>query len=213
MATIGTDANGHRRILFVARDGARKTIRLGKTTRRQAEEFKVKVEQLIAASVVGHPPDEETSKWLAERDEVIHARLAAAAGLVKSRRDINLTLDQMLAEFLSALTIKSGTRTTYEQTRTSLTEYFGATMPLRDIGPLQAEKWCQFLAGKGLAGATSSKRVKTARQAFRRAVKWKLISENPFDDVKAGTQANRARMHFVTREVAQKVLDACPDAE
>src|SRR2546426_8832799 len=139
MATIGTDANGHRRILFVARDGSRRTVRLGKTTRRQAEAVKVKVEQLIAASVLGHPPDEETSKWLAERDDVIHARLAAV-GLVKSRRDINVSLDQMLVEFLAALTIKSGTRTTYEQTRASLIEYFGATMPLRDIGPLQAEK-------------------------------------------------------------------------
>src|SRR2546423_864477 len=86
MASIGTETNGHRRILFVARDGSRKTIRLGKTSQRQAEAFKVKVEQLIAAAILGHPADEETSRWLAGRDDVIHARLAAV-GLVKSRRD------------------------------------------------------------------------------------------------------------------------------
>src|SRR5579884_2692460 len=212
MASIGTDPNGYRRILFVARDGSRKTIRIGKTTRRQAEAFKVKVEQLIAAAVLGHPPDEETSRWLAERDDLIHARLAAV-GLVKSRRTVNMTLDQMLAEFLAALTVKSSTITTCEQTRATLVEYFGATMPLREIGPLQAEKWRQFMKGKGLAEPTISKRVKTARQAFRRAVKWKLIAENPFEDVKAGAQTNRARMHFVTREKMQKALNACPDAE
>lgn len=46
-----------------------------------------------------------------------------------------------------------------------------------------------------------------------RAVKWKLIEENPFADVKAGSQTNKARMFFVTRDMAQKVLDACPDTQ
>jgi len=48
---------------------------------------------------------------------------------------------------------------------------------------------------------------------FKRAVKWKLIGENPFADVKAGSQANKTRMFFVTRDMAGKVLDACPDTQ
>ena len=36
MATIVTDPNGHRRILFVAADGKRKTVRLGKCSQRDA---------------------------------------------------------------------------------------------------------------------------------------------------------------------------------
>ena len=44
MATIGNDPNGRKRILFVAPDGKRKTIRLGKATMKQATAFKVKVE-------------------------------------------------------------------------------------------------------------------------------------------------------------------------
>ena len=47
MATIGSDANGRKRILFVAGDGTRKTVRLGKVTMKQAEAFKVKVEAVI----------------------------------------------------------------------------------------------------------------------------------------------------------------------
>ena len=65
----------------------------------------------------------------------------------------------------------------------------------------------------GLADATISKRVKTARQIFRKAVRWKLLADNPFDDVKAGGKTNRSRMRFVTREEAHAVMDACPDAE
>ncbi|GAH63551.1 unnamed protein product, partial [marine sediment metagenome] len=65
----------------------------------------------------------------------------------------------------------------------------------------------------GLSEATISRRVGIARQMFRRAIKWRLIAENPFADVKAGSQVNKARMFFVSRETALKVLDACPDAQ
>ena len=64
-----------------------------------------------------------------------------------------------------------------------------------------------------LAEATISKRVKTARQIFRQGVRWKMLAENPFADVKAGSQTNKARMHFVNRDDAQRVLDACPDVQ
>ena len=53
----------------------------------------------------------------------------------------------------------------------------------------------------------------TAIHLFRRALLWKLVTENPFADVKAGPQTNRARMYFVTRNEADKVLAACPDAQ
>jgi integrase len=55
--------------------------------------------------------------------------------------------------------------------------------------------------------------VKTARQMFRRAVRWKMLDANPFDDVKAGSQSNKSREHFVSQDDAHKVLDACPDAQ
>jgi hypothetical protein len=53
MATIGSDPNGFKRILFVAPDGKRKTIRLGKATMKQATAFKVKVEALIGQTITG----------------------------------------------------------------------------------------------------------------------------------------------------------------
>jgi integrase len=40
MASIGNDPNGHRRILFVAADGSRKAIRLGKCSERDADAFR-----------------------------------------------------------------------------------------------------------------------------------------------------------------------------
>ena len=62
MASIAQDGGGRRRIQFVAKDGKRRAIRLGKVSQRQAEAVKVKVEQLNVASITGHAVDEETAR-------------------------------------------------------------------------------------------------------------------------------------------------------
>jgi integrase len=54
---------------------------------------------------------------------------------------------------------------------------------------------------------------KRARQFFRSAVRSRVIHSNPFDDVKPPSQVNDNRKHFVSREIAKAVLDACPDVE
>ena len=89
----------------------------------------------------------------------------------------------------------------------------GAGKPLGEITPLDCDRWRQAMRDAGLAEATISKRVKTARQIFRHGMRWKMQAENPFADVKAGSQTNKARMYFVSRDDAQKVLDACSDAQ
>lgn len=53
-----------------------------------------------------------------------------------------------------------------------------------------------------------------AKQFFRAARRKKLIAEDPFADMAAvSVRANKSREFFVTREMADRVLAACPDAE
>lgn len=40
-----------------------------------------------------------------------------------------------------------------------------------------------------------------------------MLVENPLADVKVGSQTNRSRMYFISKEDAAKVLEACPDGE
>ena len=54
MASISRDKNGTRRILFVASDGKRSAIHLGKVSQRAAESVKFRVEQLLAAKLTEH---------------------------------------------------------------------------------------------------------------------------------------------------------------
>jgi integrase len=44
-------------------------------------------------------------------------------------------------------------------------------------------------------------------------VKHELLTRNPFVGLAVNTRPNRTRDHFVTRDEAVKIIDACPDAE
>jgi len=213
MATIGMDPNGFRRILFVASDGTRKTIRLGKATVKQAESFMVRVEHLMMVATGAVPaPDPETSRWLMALDDRMHAKLASV-GLVASRERTNATLGRFLADFRANLHVKPATHIAYGQACENLLEFFGEDRAMRKIEPADADQWRKHLQESGLSEATVSRRVGVAKHLFRLAVRWKLIPQSPFADVKAGGQVNSARMFFVTPEMATTVLGACPDAQ
>lgn len=84
MASISRESEGRKTIQFVAKDGTRKSLRLGKVAMRIAESVKVKVEDLVGATMHGHAPRDDTSRWIAELDDVMANRLASV-GLVPAR--------------------------------------------------------------------------------------------------------------------------------
>jgi len=181
MASLSTEPNGRKRTQFIDGNGSRKALRLGVVTMKQAEAFKVKLESLIGARITGGNVADEVTRWLADLPDDVYATLAGV-GLVKARKGRAFKLADLFREFFASLTLKPGTRTTYEQTRRRLVDYFGENKPLCDIGPLDAEQWRQWMrTNEKLCDATVSKRVKTARQAFRRAGQWKMLTENPFE--------------------------------
>src|SRR5262245_58471835 len=133
MATIGNDPNGRKRILFVAGDGTRKTIRLGKMDRKNAERFCGRVEKIIGANISGGALDDETSRWLAERDDVTYARLAAV-GLVKPRDAGNAALGAFIdAYIVSRPEVKPHTLLNMKQVRHWLVKHFGENRDMRTI--------------------------------------------------------------------------------
>jgi len=65
-----------------------------------------------------------------------------------------------------------------------------------------------------LADNTIRRHVGRARQLFKAAIRRQLVrGANPLDGMAATVRADKARLYFVTRNVAEKVLDACPDAQ
>src|SRR5262249_46788167 len=213
MATIGNDPNGFKRILFVAPDGKRKTIRLGKVTMKQATAFKVKVEALIGQTITG-AVDDEVSRWLAGLDSETYRRLVAV-GLAKPRECDGQTLGALLDGYVAGRKADAKPRTliNLDQARKRLGTFFGADKPLPDLTAADAEEFYRWQLAEGLAPNTVRRTCGRAKQFFRYAVRKRLLPSNPFTDLKTTVGSNPERKFFVTAEAARKVLDACPDAE
>lgn len=209
MASVVSDPNGRKRLQFIGMDGMRRAIRLGKSTLRQAEAVKFRVEQLVlASSGATGIVDDDTIRWLAGLDDTMYAKLAAV-GLVEPRTS------SMLGDFLDGYLggrddLKPGSKLVYGHTRRTLIAFFGADQPLRAITEDDAKQWRKYLTEQGLSEATVCKRCQNAKVFFNGAVKKKLIPGNPFLELESGSKANASRQRFISRENTQKVLDACP---
>jgi hypothetical protein len=210
MASVVKDPNGRKRILFVDQNGSRKTIRLGKCSRTQAEKFKVRVQSLIAGRFSTVEP--ETARWVVDLPDDMHARLAAV-GLVSPRAAaMRFTLGPFLDEYIaSRQDVKPNTVLVYGRTGKHLVEFFGADKALQDITEGEADEWRLYLVSQGLATNTVNRTCGIARQYFRVAVRRRLIRENPFTELKTAVTGNKAREYFLSRQDAEKILAACPE--
>ena len=136
----------------------------------------------------------------------------AAVGLVERRESavLGAFLDSYLAKRID---VKTATKTNWGHSRRNLIDFFGATKLLRDVTEADAQDFRMHLVGEKLAEATIRKRISNAKQFFRYAVKAGLISANPFAELKGTVKGNETRRHFISRDDAQKVIEACPDAQ
>jgi integrase len=102
--------------------------------------------------------------------------------------------------------------TLLQQAGRRLTEFLGASKPLREITAGDADRFLYWLK-KRYADATAGRTLKRAKQFFRAAQRQRLIGDNAFADMKAPGQTNESRKRFISREDSAKVIEACPDAQ
>jgi len=211
MASISRGKNGHKTIQFIGADSKRRSIRLGKSSIRQAESVKVHVERLVTASISGHAVDDETTRWLVDRDDALKDKLSRV-GLIQGQAVS--TLEAFLDEYVVSRTdLKPRTIAKLLTTEKSLVGFLGSTISLRDVSPGDADDWRRSLLKAGLSENTVRKHASIAKQFFTAAIRKRLIFSNPFADLKSTIRPNPSRFYFVTRDEADAVLDACPDAQ
>jgi integrase len=211
MASISTDKNSNRRILFCdPSDGKRKTVYLGSIPVKAANEFKVKAEALIGCKASGSTPDAVIVAWVNALGDDMHAKLAGV-GLV-SGRDAKRTTFKDFLDDMRERCAKESTRIAMRTGHQRILAYFGESKPLADVTRADADDFRAWLRAKEYAGGTVARTLKYAKAAFRRAVRTKMLSENPFDDMKMPSSANPERMEFITKETIEKVIAACPNA-
>ena len=186
MASISTDAAGNRRILFMAKDGSRKAIRLGSMAMKQVEGFKSKVETILASKFAAVPLDAVSACWLRDIADDLHAKLAAV-GLVAPRR-LAAAADIDLASWLAhyrghRADVARGTSTNYGIVADRLLAFFPSDRRLRAFAEGDADRWLVWLKQK-YAGPTVSKSIKVARQFWAQAIRDKLATINPFSHLR-----------------------------
>ena len=215
MATLFKDQQGRFQIQFTRPDGRRPAIRLGSVTKRQAENVRWFVEDLLASHDTGSSPSAATVEWLASAPDRVR-RLLEREGLAEAReRQVIPTLADWLQAYRDGRAdVKPGTQINYKQVVRNLLDYFGGDRRIDHITAGDADEFHVWLkTHENLAEGTIRRRCKRAKQFFTAARKKKILTENPFEGIRCGDIANAKRFYYVTRKEAQTVLDACPDAQ
>ncbi len=210
MASVSNEPNGRRTVQFVAADGKRRSIRLGKVAKKVAEEIKVKIEHLVASTISTTALADEVSRWVARLGDDLRNKLAAV-GLV-SRRD-GATLASFIDSYITRRTdIAPNTKRNLLAAKARMVEFFGPDTNLREVTAGDADNFLLFLKER-YADGTSGRTLKRAKQFFTVAQRQEIISKNPFDNIKPPSQVNEARKAFISQATIQAVIEACPDAE
>ena len=165
MASIINRPNRHRWVQFTDTDGKRQTLRLGKVTKKNAEEVSRRVEYLLAAKISGDSIDVGTSAWIRGLEGNIRDRLAKL-GLADPRAK-RMRLGEFLAKYIADRgDVKPSTITTYEKAKKNLVDYFKADRRLETITKAEATKWRVWLATK--SNSRDKNRTSIADNTVRR---------------------------------------------
>ena len=190
--------------------GNRKTITLGKMSKKAAETIQSRVETIQSHNLSGLPYPPDVAQWLGTIGDDLHAKLSKV-GLVPERHT------RKLASFFEAYLnersdLKPRTRAKYATSIKSLVDYFG-DVPLKDVTHEKAALYRVHLLQAEFREATISKMIGVARLFFGVAHRRKLIDDNPFKHVETGSQVNKERDHYVTQEETNHLINACTNAK
>jgi integrase len=215
MASISREANGSKTIQFV--DGTkRRSIRLGKVSLKAAVAIKCHVEHLLAAKVSGQPIPGGTAMWIGTTGDMLRDRLVRA-GLVHPREEDCPPArlgDSLDAYFASLGHQKATTARNNLRARRLLEEFFGKDRTLISITEGDADDYRHWLLNtKKLAKSGIGRDIGRAKTFFKAAARKRLVPVSPFAHVQCPSQINPSRKRYISTEVIERVIQACPNHE
>lgn len=213
MASITSSANGTKRLQFVDVDGIRKSIYLGKVSKRDAEAFKLRLESLLSCKIVGTSPDRDLSIWVTTISPKLQHDLAKF-NLIDTGNLPQKPTKETLAAFLKAYIEKRGqgkkpaTLIVWKQVIASLEEHLPGGVKLSAVTIGDAKDWIDSMRVKKLAETTIHKRLTFAKQFFDYALEHRKIRQNPFSTIKLSKPKPKSNVE-VTRETIAAVMKHC----
>lgn len=210
MASIGVDKRGNRYVQFEDTNRQRRTLRVGRVSKRDIETVRLRIERILSAQFTGSVPDAETSRWISEIGVKLQTKLADF-GLIDAKQ--TATLGEFIDRYKASRTdVKKSTQDLWAAPHESLRDFFGDRKALRNISRGDAREW-RRVAGAGLAENTVRKYTAVAKSLFNAALEFDLIDSNPFTGLESSMVMNKERMYFVTAKQSKLVLKACPSLD
>lgn len=209
MATLSKGENKSYTIqLSPGENNKRPKITLGKCTRTYAKESKAYIESLIRGDT-----NAAVSEWLEKLPDGLRTRLEKL-GLVRPCSGSRWTVQAFIADYIERRTdVKGATRRKWKDVERKLNAFFRGDN-IGDVTVQHAKNFRVYLQTTvGLSENTLRRHIGIARQFFNAAVDAELIKKNPFRGQAVSVRANESRFFYVTPEMAQKVLEACPDSQ
>jgi hypothetical protein len=202
-----------RYIQFAGKTGRRKTVSLGPVSDKAARAALYHVERLAESAFYGTPLSADTAEWLEKVPAKLRVKLVKVGIAKRQEEKPSTLLGEFIDRYIAGRTdVKQNTTNILKQTRRFLVAFFGAARDLTTINKGEAKDWERGMR-MVLSEATAAAYLKRARMFFADALDRKLIGENPFVGIKAGSQVNESRRVFVSPADVLKVMDECPDAE
>ena len=211
MASVSTDKKNGRKTVYFHNGEARKAIRLGLVTQKQAEEIARRIDSIISSQNSGLSLDPITATWLGQIDETLENKLIAVGVLQKRpAAEAPKTVSELVAYCLGQYEHgKSNTLRNIKRAADLIVERFGDDTLLEQIKKGDAADFRRQLSRDGFSDTTVTAHCKKARRLFNMAIDKEWIATNPFNGMKNWTDTNESRMFFVSREVTQRIIDAC----
>jgi integrase len=198
-------------------DNGPRTLFIGRTQKRTAEETHRHAERLIEAkrANVSMPP--ETAAWVGGVGDRMRKKLERL-GLIRPGLGARwLTLCAFMAAYIEKRRLDCSHHTIRNliQASRKLDAYFGTAREIGSITPEEAKAFrVDLVKVGGLARNAVSTHCRKAKQFFDEAIERGHATVNPFAKMKDMQEIrNEARQRFMTPEQSARVLAACPSAE
>ena len=197
-------------------NGKKESISIGRATNRVGEKFCTLLDELLEHKALGINLSPSLSKQVQTLDPKILKRLVSF-GLVST--NLGGTLQDFGKDFIDthSKTLSFDAKRKLENELKRLTEFFPGRK-LSSITELDAQEYRQHLElkgnqrtkGEGLSPAQVNRSCGYASQIFQAAIKARLITENPFEQVEKGNLTNKEKFYFVSNQEFEQLIECVP---
>jgi len=207
------DKKGRAFLSFQDLTGAQRKIRLTGLSKKDAESFASRFRELLSSVKAGLVPSPVILEWASRLDFKFQKALQKYS-LVSAKPVVQLTLREAREKYLELkVGKKPATRRNILTASERLFKILGHETLVSSLTKGHCEKAVATLQTTHAQGSVSQS-IKKTKAILGHLVDLEIIAKSPMAHLRPGSDAGDPDLlFFVTREMTERVLAACPDAE